>query len=179
MHKKLNSNFFHFNCVWMPCHVHSYLALKFLCYMIFPADIFWRASAGLVFNIVIGDHLGLLFIHLFYNMSISHTGYGFLIDLFQEPYNYSCHYVLSSRHILHGYLWLHMSQSLACIYLLWSRCPCQLHFIQDHCHTHLSITFAYSITITTIESITTADDIKTLLMDGDTDSLKCLLIHCN
>ena len=53
--------------------------------MIFPADIFWRASAGLVLNIVIGDHLGLLFIHLFYNMSISHTGHGFLIDFFQEP----------------------------------------------------------------------------------------------
>ena len=135
--------------------------------------------AGLVLNIVIGDHLGLLFMHSFCNMSISHTGHRFLIDSFQEPRNYSCHYVLSSRRILHGYLWLHMSQSLARICLLCLRCPCQLHFIQDHCHIYLSILCAYSITITIIESITTADDIKTLLMDGDTDSLNCLLIHCN
>ena len=111
MHK-MNSNVLYFNCAWMPCDVHSYLAITDVCYIIFPVDIFWRAPAGLVLIIVIDDHLGLLFMHSFCNMSISQNAYRFLIDSFREPWNHLYHYELSSRHILHGYWWLHMNHSL-------------------------------------------------------------------
>ena len=111
MHK-MNSNVLYFNCAWIPCDVNSYLALTDVCYLIFPVDIFWKAPSGLVLNIVIDDHLGLLFMHSFCIMSISHTAYRFLIDSFREPWNYLYHYELSSRHILHGYWWLHMKHGL-------------------------------------------------------------------